>query len=175
MKILVLMPCDETAVYSAIEIYKNLDEECKNCTLNMPVYMDYLLITKQAENLIYALAYAMTSAKKGIVKDQDLIVFGNVPKNITEFDAIFSFQDGEKVLPYKDLFIERTKVIFKDSEELKELLDNLYTNDDAKLNLTNSKATAAFLSDYMKTKVDFNELRKKYGFLNLKDKEDLND
>lgn len=175
MKILVLMPCDETAVHSAMEIYKNLDEECKNCTLSMPVYMDYLLITKQAENLIYALAYAMTSAKKGIAKDQDLIVFGNVPKNITEFDAIFSFQNHEETLPYRDLFIERTKILFKDSKELSSLLENLYTNDDVKLNLTNSKATAKFLSDYMKTKVDFNEIRKKYGFLNLKDKEDLND
>lgn len=178
MKILVLMPCDETMVYCAAEIYKNLDDSVQDSAFSISMFMDYLIETKQAENWVYALADGIVSAnllcKKADEENKDIVIFGNTSNDI-KFDKIFSFQDGEVVAPYQDLFIEKTKTIFKDAEKFVQLLDNLYTKDDVKLMLTNCKATATLINDLIKTKVDLEKIKDNYAFLNFKDKEDFND
>jgi hypothetical protein len=171
------MPCDETMVYWATEIYKNLDDEVKNNAFSIPMFMDYLIETKQVENWVYALADGIVSAnllcKKADEENKNVIIFGNTSNDI-KFDKIFSFQDGETVAPYRDLFIEKTKTIFKDAEEFIKLLDNLYTKDSVKLMLTNCKATATLINDLIKSQVDLEKIKGNYAFLNFKDKEDFN-
>ena len=178
MKILVLMPCDETTVYWAAEIYKNLDSEVQDNSFSIPMFMDYLMETKQAENLVYALADGIISAnllcKKADEEKKDIIIFGNASRDI-KFDKVFSFQDAEVIVPYQDRFIEKTKINFADAEEFIEILNKLHTKDDAKLLLTNCKATATLINDLIKTKVDLEKIKGNYAFLNFKDKEDFND
>jgi hypothetical protein len=178
MKILVLMPCDEKVVYWAAEIYKNLDDNIKDNSFFVPMFMDYLIQTKQAENWVYALADGLISAnllcKKADEEKKDIIIFGNASSDI-EFDEIFSFQDNELIAPYSDLFIEKTKTIFTDAKEFITVLENLHTKNDVKLMLTNCKATATLINDLIKSQVDLEKIKDNYAFLNFKDKEDFND
>lgn len=177
MKILVLMPCDEKMVYWAAEIYKNLEEDIKDNSFFVPMFMDYLIQTKQTENWVYALADGLISAnllcKKADEEKKDIIIFGNASSDI-KFDKVFSFQDGEVIAPYLDFFIEKTKTIFTDAEDFIELLENLHTKNEVKLMLTNCKATATLINDLIKSQVDLEKIKNNYAFLNLKDKEDFN-
>ena len=64
MKILILMPCDEQHVYTSEGIWKALPKELKENTFVMPMFMEYLVITKQVKDWIEALFFALLSAKK---------------------------------------------------------------------------------------------------------------
>lgn len=173
MKILVLMPCDEQHIYAASGIFKALPEELKECCFPMPMFMEYLVTTKVANDWIDALFYALLSAKKLTIaatqEAQDdakdhLIIIGNVEKGCGEFDAVFSFQDIEETESYKDVFIEKLTDLVASEAPLVDQLKNLHTVDEVKLPLTNCVASADLISKYIKTgvKTKLNQLQKEY-------------
>lgn len=178
MKILVLMPCDERMAYYAAKIYKELPSEIKDIAFSMPMFMDYLVSSKFVGNWVYAFFDSFVSMKniyKTAAKNkEDLIVFGTAPKNM-KFDAIFSFQDNSKQLPYEDKFLGKVKEIVKDEPKLAAYLENLYGAEDSQFNLYNCDATAGFLAEYIKTDPKLDDIRAKYeGKLQFKKKGDSN-
>ena len=69
-----------------------------------------------------------------------------------KFDAVFSFQDIDKAEPYDDKFLVKIRSIFgKNDKNIDNLIYNLHDEPESKRDLTNCKATAQFLTDYIKT------------------------
>ena len=165
MKILVLMPMDERLTANAAALYSHMPEKIKDITFSIPMFMEYLIDTKMVENWMFAMFYAMSSAnalcRAADKNKEDLIIFGNAPKDL-EFDAVFSFQDAEEALPYNDLFLEKVKEIVAEEDNLSDRLNNLYTADDVIFKLHNCAATADFLSKYIKTNPNLDEIKEKY-------------
>ena len=155
MKILVLMPCQEQSVYAAAAIYKNMAQDVKDKTFMMPLFMDYLVQTKLTSDWVSSFYDTLVTAKTIIAAaneaDDDLIIFGNVNKDMCEFDAIFSFQDIEETLPYEDKFLEKIKQMVSEDELLTSYINHTYSSDDAKMWLRDCRATADFLGAYIKT------------------------
>ena len=166
MKILILMPCDEQHIYASEGIWKALPHELKEKTFAMPMFMEYLIVTKQAKDWVEALFYSLLSAKKlhqAAAAQDDLIIIGNTDAGL-EFDEVFSFQDVEESMEYRDLFIEKLTTLVKDEELLYNQLINLHTKDESKFNLHNCVASADFISKYIKTDVKhkLEQLTKEY-------------
>lgn len=171
MKILVLMPCDEQHIYAAAGIYKALPDELKQVTFPMPMFMEYLVTTRVADDWVGALFYALLSAKKLTIAaaqeaDQDnnhLIIIGNTNADL-EFDAVFSFQDIEETMEYKDVFIEKLIDLVASEAPLVDQLKNLHTKEEVKLPLMDCVASADFLSKYIKTgvKTKLEKLKQEY-------------
>lgn len=167
------MPCDEQHVYAAEGIYKHLPEEIKNVTFPMPMFMDYLIQTKTVGNWIMAFMDTLYSAKKLYeCADKDLIVIGTLPTTC-EFDAIFNFQEIDESLPYEDKFLEKIKEIVKPERVLSDMVDNLVTADKSIFALHDCKATADFLSKYIKTDVKeiLNALENEFAQIGVKTNE----
>lgn len=163
MKILVLMPCDERMTYVAAEIYKNLPNNVKDVTFSMPMFMDYLVSSKIVGNWVVAFYDALVSMKQ-VYKasgEENLIIFGTAPKDL-EFDVIFSFQDADQTLSYKDVFLEKIKEMVAEDELLTSKIAALYSVDDVKYALTNCSATAEFLTSYLKSNEKLEEFYEKY-------------
>lgn len=163
MKILVLMPCDERMTYVAAELYKNLPNSAKDVTFSMPMFMDYLVSSKMVGNWVVAFFDALISMKqvyKASGKDH-LIIFGTAPKDL-EFDVVFSFQDSEHALAYKDVFLEKIKEMVVEDELLTSKVAALYGVDDVKYALTNCSAAAEFLASYLKSNEKLEEFYEKY-------------
>lgn len=154
MKMLILMPLDEKMVYAATGIYKELPDEVKDITFNMPMMMEYLIVTKQAENYENAAVDVLYSACKvyEAAENNNLVVIGNMPKNF-KFDYVYNFQDIEQALPYKDLFIEnllkKCKEVLEEDNIVFKYLDNLHTADESLLSLENCEATAHFIGKFV--------------------------
>lgn len=166
MKILILMPCDEQHVYASEGIYKALPNELKEKTFAMPMFMEYLVITKQAKDWIEALFFSLLSVKKLYQATSDsehLIVIGNTDAGL-EFDEVFAFQDIEEQMEYRDLFIEKLTTIVKDEELLYNQLINLHKKEESQYNLHNCVASADFIAKYIHTeyKHKLEKLTKKY-------------
>lgn len=162
MKILVLMPLQEQSAYMAMGIYKNLPASIKDKTFCMPAFMDYLVTTKLVPNWEYALFDTILCAEKmAAVEDEDLILLGNVNKNL-HFDAIFNFQDINKTLPYKDVFVEKMKDKVKTEKLLLSKVNNLYTAEDSTFRMKNCRATADFLAAYLDTDLKLDKIKKDY-------------
>lgn len=165
MKILVLMPCDERMVYNAAKLYQELPKEIKDITFNMPMFMDYLVNVKIVDNWVMAFYDALISAEKLYAAAQkskkDLIIFGNMPLNLP-FDAVFNFQDAEEKLPYEDKFLEKIKEIVADEPILAACVEKMHSAEESKLSLINCKASAEFLSKYIKTDPKLEEIKEKY-------------
>lgn len=173
MKILLLMPLDEKSAYMASGIYKSLPKEIKEVTFCMPAFMEYLLITKTSPNWEYALFDSLLSAKHvyEAAKDDNLIIIGNMPKDY-KFDAIFNFQDLEESLDYNDPFIDKMREKVASEDILMKLIDNTYNKEDSKLSLHNCIATADFLTAYLQTDPQVDQIRASYEkrLQELKDK-----
>ena len=169
MKILVLMPLDERCVPAATAIYQALPKEVKDITFAIPMYMEYLVKAKIEGSWEEAVVRSLFSSKKllDVLKpEDDYILIGNAPKDF-KFDAIFNFQDIDKSLPYKDVFLDKVKSIFNVDEEplLKGLLGNLYSGESSTFSLHNCIATADFLAKYIKTiniEETYNKVIKEY-------------
>lgn len=162
MKILVLMPLQEQSAYMAMGIYKNLPAAVKDKTFCMPAFMDYLVTTKLVPNWEYALFDTILCAEKmAAVEDEDLILLGNVNKNL-HFDAIFNFQDINEALPYSDPFVETMKNKVRSEELLLSKVDNLYTAEDSTFRMKNCRATADFLTAYLDTDPKLKEIKAEY-------------
>ena len=162
MKILVLMPLQEQSAYMAMGIYKNLPAEVKDKTFCMPAFMDYLVTTKLVPNWEYALFDTILCAEKlASVEDEDLILLGNVKKDI-HFDAVFNFQDIDRALPYQDDFVEMMKNKVRSEELLLSKVNNLYAAEDSTFRMKNCRATADFLTAYLNTDPKLDKLKEEY-------------
>ena len=168
VKILILMPCDEQHVYAAEGVYQALPTKLREKTFAMPMFMEYLVVTKQSEDWIGALFYSLLAAKKLFLaaeKDpqENLIIIGNASVDL-QFDAVFSFQDIDESMDYKDLFIEKLINLVADEELLVGQLKNLHTQEKSLFNLTNCVASADFIAKYIKTDVKhkLEKLKKEY-------------
>ena len=163
MKILILMPLDEKWSYLAMGLYKALPSKYKDRTFSMPMFMDYLVQTKVAENWTYALLDAVSSAKHlyEASKDDDFILIGNIKRDF-KFDKVFNFQDEFIDSAYKDNFLEKIRELVKEDSLLTNFLDNFYNNEDSTMPLHNIDASAAFISDYMQTDPHIDEILEEY-------------
>ena len=163
MKILVLMPCDERMTYVAAEIYKNLPNNVKDVTFSMPMFMDYLVSSKIVGNWVVAFYDALISMNRVYKASgkENLIVFGTAPKDL-KFDVVFSFQDADQTLSYKDVFLEKIKEMVVEDELLASKVAALYSVDDVKYALTDCSAAAEFLASYLKSNEKLEEFYEKY-------------
>lgn len=165
MKILVLMPCDEKVTYIAAEIFKNLPSDIKDKTFIMPMFMDYLVTSRFVGNWVYAFFDALISAQKiyeaAERNKEDLIIFGNMPSKY-KFDAVFNFQNPKEEMPYEDKFLGKIKEIVADEPLLTAHIEDMHGAEESLLSLINYKATAEFLSEYIKTDPKLEEIKEKY-------------
>ena len=165
MRILVLMPIDERMDYAAAGIYKALPHEIQDVTFCMPMFRDYLVKVNRAPGTLQAAFDTLLSAEKicqaSVDNNLDLLLIGNVDKRFT-FDKVFNFQDIEKDLPYKDLFLEKARELVKDEPIAFQYVKNLHTADESAMPLHNCTAAADFLAAYMKTDPHLDVLKKEY-------------
>ncbi len=164
MKILVLMPLDESSVYMASGLYKNVPHEIQDCFFAMPMFMEYLVETGQSQNFFEALFFTVLAAEKlydATKPEEPLIIVGNMPKKY-KFDAIFNFQDINEDLPFQDNFTTKVKELVKDEEMLLNKINDMYTNEDSQLALHNLVATADFLTAYLQTDPGIEKITEEY-------------
>lgn len=97
-----------------------------------------------------AAGQAIISTKEMVSSNKSIIVFGNLPTNVTSFDYVFNFQQNDEALPYKDLVLEAICKTAQESNDdyLKQLFSNFYTADASIMALQNFTATADFLSKW---------------------------
>ena len=164
MKILVLMPLDEKWTYIATGLYRALPNDVRDKTFTMPMFMQYCITTKTAQNWAYAVYNAVVAAKhvyEAAEKAQDdLIVIGNCSADL-EFDAIFNFQDPDEDLPYEDRYVDKLKLLVKDDEVLSSWL-KLHEGSESKMPLHNYAASADFLTAYLDTDPHLEKIRDEY-------------
>ena len=164
MKILVLMPLQEQSAYMAMGIYKNLPGNIKDKTFCMPAFMDYLVTSKIAPNWEYALfdtLYGAKSIYNSTGEDEDLIIIGNCKKDF-KFDVVFNFQDINEDLDYNDPFIDTMREKVQSEELLRNMLADMYSQEDVRMRLHNCKATADFLTAYLDTDPHLDKIEKEY-------------
>lgn len=164
MKILVLMPLDEKWVYMAEGIYDKLPLEVRNKTFAMPMFMQYCITTKLTKNWVEAALDALISLKQiyaAAGQQGDLIVIGNSDKGL-KYDAVFNFQDLEFDMPFKDALMDRVKTVLEPHKEVFKYISNLYTDEDSKMPLHNTRATADFLAAYLQTDPKIEQIEKEY-------------
>ena len=182
MKILLMIPLDEKWSYIAAALYKNLDTETQNNTFCMPMFTEWQLATHNmiigkelVEHWNVATFGSIVKAREMYhlqdAANKDFLLIGNINPGY-KFDAIFNFQDILEDMPYKDLYIEKMREVFKDEPALAKNLV-FYDATASKMPLHNIKATAQFLSSYMKTDPHIDEIKAQYkNSLQFKDKED---
>lgn len=164
MKILVLMPCDERQLYACYKIYQGLNEKAKDKVFFTPMFIDYLLQTKIHSKWIEAFYDTLCRVKQVYNQNKDFILFGNIDKNY-KFDAIFSFQDLERTLPYQDGTIEKIKEIdfIKNDPQLLAPLNALYSADDVnQIPLTNCSATAELINKFFESDPQLDKIKAEY-------------
>ena len=172
MTILVLMPLDEKYVYLANALYSALPNNIKDKTLCMPMFMQWAITTKATktwtEAMFMSLVTVQSAARIATTTKDDLLVIGNCDKKF-KFDVVFNMQDAERSEAYKDLFID--KIVEKidelgpedtDRDLLSSYISHLYGDKDSKMALRNIVATADFLTAYMGTGVDLDDIKAKY-------------
>ena len=154
MKILVLMPLDEQHVFAATAIYHYLPKYLQDRCFSLPMYRQYLRdckLERSWEEAVVRTLYDSDKLLKVLTPKDDYILIGNASANM-KFDAVFSFQDIDKAEPYDDKFLVKIRSIFgKNDKNIDNLIYNLHDEPESKRDLTNCKATAQFLADYIKT------------------------
>lgn len=101
-----------------------------------------------------------------VLKPQDdYILIGNTSIKY-KFDKIFNFQDIDKSMPYQDKFLEKIRSIFgHNTPEIDHLIYDLHEDKESTLALTNCRATADFITDYIDAGAgsdNFDKIKKKY-------------
>lgn len=169
MKILILMPLDERFTFIAASLYKNLRDEVKQDTFCMPMFSEWQMVTKKmvfADLPIHwnmatfgSLVKAKEFYKQQEKDKKDILIIGNTPVDC-KFDMVFNFQDAEKDLPYCDKFLDQLKGISNDSA-VQNIL-NTYNESAVKMTLHDYKAAGEFLSAYLKTDPQLDQIKEKY-------------
>jgi hypothetical protein len=167
MRILVLMPCDERAVYVAAAFYRYLPDNLKEQCFSMPMFMDYLVDTSIVKNWIRAFYYSLVSAEailRGSDGKESIIICGNVDKKY-DFDIILNLQaDGNDEQLYQDNFIEHLKTIVEEDPVLAGRISNLYGATDSILPLYNAELGAQLVADLIATdnSTEIDAIKKRY-------------
>ena len=150
-KILILTPLDETNVYTNAALTRILADKCS--VFSVPMYADYLLQTKIAENEQQAIIFALASVKhwldtvKGM--NRDVVIIGNCTKNI-DFDMIIGFnKQSLKLEPDIDLRLKKMQEQFIYSGELEQIVKDTYNEDDCESWLIDTEFTARFVLEYL--------------------------
>ena len=131
MKILVMMPLNETSEYYSSAFFQGLSEKLQEITLPMPLFMDYLKTTNVARDNFGAIFYGLKGALNiAHQQGEDLIVLGNIDKSIS-FDFIFALTDEGEII--HDFNMEEVQKKVANIDELKKLVYNIYTDEDASL------------------------------------------
>ena len=147
-KILIVTPLDETNVFASAEIFKKISPVCD--VFSVPMYADYLLTTKIASSEEEAITLALSTVKKYMESPhkEDVVVLGNAPKDI-KFDAVISFNKNERMEFEEDLRLLAMQKRYKSSEEISQILNNVYAAADCESFLMNGQLTAQFICDYL--------------------------
>lgn len=159
MNILVLMPIDEQHSISSMQLMLDMGAK-KGAALPLASYADYLVSTHLAKNWEEASLKALISVDEYMRNgEKHHVIIGNAPKGKYRWDLIVSFDDGEVFEAYEDRFLEKIKKNYKEKEfnPIIEMLNSLYTKDDCKMILINSKASGEFLSKYLDTEIKIDE------------------
>ena len=172
MRILVLVPNNLTNLEYCMKIWEKLSPEVQQKSFCIPMYMQYLVDTKQVKDQTEAFFYAMRAAEMvyNDIKVGDTgIIFGNMSKHY-RFDTIFNFQNNKYAM-YKDYFIEALNEVIKpDGEDdsayktLSKYTSNLHEANESTLILMDIDATSEFLNSYTSTNVEqtLKDLRTQY-------------
>lgn len=165
MKILVITDCSERGIHYATTLYKNLSREIKDITFCIPMFMEYLIDTKIEPKYLSAFFYSLVSMKSvykaAEEKNDDLIVIGNAPKELT-FDAVFSFAGEDDKENSADAFIDYVKQLVVGLKPLEKYANNLYAESDCTFSLHNCSASSQFIEDYIKTEPKLDKIKEKY-------------
>lgn len=167
MKILVLMPTYLTHEDYSYAIWSKMTHEAKEKSFSMPMFASYLQTANSKKNVLEAYFDTLLSVERiyeNLKADEDLIVFGNMPKKY-KFDIVFSFQDGGEKLAYDDPWLRKVEEIVDEAndEVLNRIFDKpFYAAEDAYMELTNCLATADFLSAYLQTDPKLDKIKKEY-------------
>lgn len=166
MRILVLMPCDERAVYVAAAFYRQLPEKLKDQCFSMPMFMDYLTSTEMVKNWVYAFFDSLVSAEallRGLTDNENFIICGNVDKKY-QFDIVLNLQEENSNLLYQDNFIDHIKTIVEDEPILSNRISNLYEATDSTLPLYNAELGAQLVADLIATdnSTEIDAIKKRY-------------
>lgn len=149
MKILVLTPFNKSGAMLCTKIWEQLSPDIQKIGFSIPMYMQYLIETKQAEGLPEAYFYSMKAAE--LVYNQsskDLIMFGNMNADF-EFDVVFNLREDDR-----EFFVEALgEIVGDESELLSHFLTNQHTGKESVLKLKGIDETAKFLNTYLHTKV----------------------
>ena len=106
----------------------------------------------------------MCRVKQVYNQNENFILFGNIDKSC-KFDAIFSFQDLERTLPYQDGTIEKIKQLdfIKSDPQLLAPLNALYSADDVnQIPLTNCSATAELINKFFESDPQLDKIKAEY-------------
>lgn len=172
MKILVLVPNNLTNLGYCMKIWEKLNPEVQQKSFCIPMYIQYLVETKQAADQTEAFFYAMRAAEvayKNIKFGDTAIIFGNMNKGYN-FDVVFNFQSNNYEM-YKDYFIEALNEVIKpDGEDdsayktLSKYTTNLHEANESSLTLMDVDAACEFLNSYTSTDVEqtLKDLRLEY-------------
>ena len=172
MKILVLVPNNLTNLEYCMKIWEKLSPEIQQKSFCIPMYMQYLVETKQVKDQTEAFFYAMRAAEmvyNSIKLGDTGIIFGNMNKDY-RFDTIFNFQNNKYAM-YKDYFIEALNEVIKpDGEDdsaykiLSQYTSNLHEANESTLILMDIDAASEFLNKYAATDVEqtLKDLRTQY-------------
>ena len=97
MRILVLVPNNLTNLEYCMKIWEKLSPEIQQKSFCIPMYMQYLVDTKQVKDQTEAFFYAMRAAEmvyNSIKLGDTGIIFGNMNKDY-RFDTVFNFQNNK--------------------------------------------------------------------------------
>jgi uncharacterized protein YueI len=150
-KILILSPLDETNVFTHASMYKILAEKCN--VLSVPMYADYLLQNKIAQNeeeaLIFALKSIDTFLKSAEKSSKDIVIIGNCTKD-NQFNMIIGFNKATlKLEAEPDLLLTKMQQKYKEIGKVNQILSNLYAPADCESFLIDSELTAKFVLEYL--------------------------
>lgn len=154
MKILIMTPLDERCVFAAMGLFKRLDKELQDTTLDLVNFTNYLYATKKC-SWEHA---AGTALSKDIPTGNYNIIIGNT-KKYKEFDLIFNLFDGETEVEYKDYVLEKLEKVLNKKFDL-------HTADESRFCLKNLDAAAELINSlYTKgvwREAKLEELKKEY-------------
>lgn len=125
MKILLLMPLNETSHYLAMQLMIAAEHKGFNA-LSVPNYADYLVTTKLAQNVPSSIIMALDAARLYCEEHEDCLIIGNCSTNI-KFNLVLNVnphhEEGQVVEDAELLQLQKT---FGDDEKLGPIITNVY-------------------------------------------------
>ena len=129
MKILLLMPLNETSHYLAMQLMVEA-EHAGFDALSVPNFADYLVTTKLAQNVPSSIIMALIAAQLHAEQHENCLIIGNCSTDI-KFDLILNVnphhEEGQAAEDVELLQLQKT---FGDDEKLGPIVTNVYHSTD---------------------------------------------